>query len=397
MNTMNQVRNPNKLFFLVLVTYLAFISLGLPDGLLGIAWPYMSEKLQVPLDALGMLLISFTFGYLSTSSTSGKIMRIVPLGILLTISCMLTGLSLLTYAFAPYWYFMIAASFFLGAGGGAIDSSINTFAASRFNASTINWLHAFYGIGATTGPLLVTILLSRNLSWYHGYITVAAIQIGLSILFLFTYKNWQVGSEEQTEEIHSDYFQTLKLPIVWIHILIFFLYTGLEQGFGQWIFTVLTKSRNISEEQAGLWTSAYWASLTAGRILFGIVLTKIPVNRVLSGAVIGIAAGTALVALDLSNMFSLAGIIILGISNAPVFPSLIAITPARIGKEHAATAIGAQISLAMVGASVLPGLAGLLSNQYGLEIIPKVFFVAALILLVLYFMTANKSKNSTAN
>jgi fucose permease len=389
---MNQIQHSNKLFFLVIVTYLAFISLGLPDGLLGIAWPYMSKKLHVPLDALGMLLISFTLGYLSTSSTSGKIIKLLPLGILLTISCLLTGLSLLTYAFAPYWYFMIAASFFLGAGGGAIDSSINTFAASRFSASTINWLHAFYGIGATTGPLLVTILLSRNLSWYHGYITVAAVQIGLAILFLFTYKNWQVASEEQTEEIHSDYFETLKLPIVWIHILIFFLYTGLEQGFGQWIFTILTKSRSLSEEQAGLWTSAYWGSLTVGRILFGIILTKIPVNRVLSGAVIGIAVGTALVACNLSDLLTLTGIIVLGISCAPVFPSLIAITPARIGKEHAATAIGVQISVAMIGASTLPGLAGLLSNNYGLEIIPKVFLLAAGVLLVLYFMTAGRRK-----
>lgn len=390
---MNQGQHSNKLFFLVLVTYLAFISLGLPDGLLGIAWPYMSTKLQLPLDALGMLLIGFTLGYLSTSSTSGKIIKVIPLGILLTISCLLTGLSLLTYAFASSWYFIIAASFFLGAGGGAIDSSINTFAASRFNASTINWLHAFYGIGATTGPLLVTILLSRNLSWYHGYITVAAIQIGLSILFLFTYKNWQVTSEEHNEEVPSDYFQTIKLPIVWINILIFFLYTGLEQGFGQWIFTVLTKSRNIAAEEAGLWTTAYWASLTVGRILFGIVLTKIPVNRVLSGAITGIAVGTALVACDLSNLFTLTGIIVLGISNAPVFPSLIAMTPARIGKEHAATAIGVQISVAMIGASALPGLAGLLSDHYGLEIIPKVFLFAACILLVLYFMTANKSSS----
>lgn len=394
---MNQPQHTKTYFFLILVTYLAFISLGLPDGLLGIAWPYMSAKLQVPLDALGLLLISFTLGYLATSSTSGKISTLLPLGIVLTISCLLTGLSLLTYAFAPYWYIMIVASFFLGSGGGAIDSSINTFAAARFSASTINWLHAFYGIGATTGPLLVTLLLTRNLSWYHGYLIVAAIQIALAVLFLFTYKNWQVADGGQAEQVHADYFSTLKLPVVWIHMLIFFLYTGLEQGFGQWIFTILTTSRNIPAEQAGLWAGAYWGSLTAGRILFGIILTKIPVNRVLSGAVLGIVAGTVLVALTVSGWVTLTGIVVLGISNAPVFPSLISITPARIGQQHAATAIGLQISVAMTGASVLPGLAGFLSNYAGLEIIPKVFSAAAVILMILYVVTSARSKPGTRN
>ncbi len=287
---------------------------------------------------------------------------------------------------------MIVASFFLGSGGGAIDSSINTFAASRFSASTVNWLHAFYGVGATTGPLLVTLILTCKLQWYHAYIIVAGIQIALSILFLFTYTNWSIASEENTEEQHSDYFQTLKLPIVWINILIFFLYTGIEQGFGQWIFSILTQSRNISQAEAGLWTSAYWASLTIGRIVFGIVLTKIPVNKVLQGAIFGIVAGTSLVMVDMANGLTLLGIVVLGFSNAPVFPSLISVTPLRIGKQHAATAIGVQISMAMVGASVLPGLAGLLSENYGLEIIPKFFTGTAIVLLLLYFGVTGKKQ-----
>ncbi|HEY8402676.1 MAG TPA: MFS transporter, partial [Cytophagaceae bacterium] len=148
---------PNSIF-ITIVTYLAFISLGLPDGLLGIAWPYMSTRVKVPIDSLGILLLGFTTGYVVSSSLSGKIMKAISLGVLLAISCLLTAFSLLAYAFSEYWILMIVASFFLGSGGGAIDSSINTFAASRFSASTINWLHAFYGVGATTGPLLVTFM-----------------------------------------------------------------------------------------------------------------------------------------------------------------------------------------------------------------------------------------------
>lgn len=386
------VKTASTSVFLVLVTYLAFISLGLPDGLLGIAWPFMSSRSNVPLDSLGILLISFTIGYLATSSTSGKILKLISLGTLLTLSCLITALSLLTYALVDYWYIMIVASFFLGSGGGAIDSSINTFAASRFSASTVNWLHAFYGVGATTGPLLVTFMLAHNFHWYHGYIAVATIQISLSVLFLFTQRKWQVSSGDEEHHSSSEYFQTLKLPIVWLYMLIFFLYTGLEQGFGQWLFTILTKSRGIAEEEAGLWAGSYWGSLTIGRIIFGIVLTKIPVTKVLLGALLGIVTGSSLFALDFSNHISLLGVMILGISNAPVFPCLVSVTPDRIGKGHTATAIGVQISMAMLGGALVPGFAGLLSDEFGLEIITKVFTMTAIILMVSYFLGTQTSK-----
>lgn len=383
-------------FFLVIVTYLAFISLGLPDGLLGIAWPFMSARAEVPLNSLGILLIGFTIGYLATSSTSGKIVKLISLGMLLAISCILTACSLLAYSLSDAWHIMIVASFFLGAGGGAIDSSINTFAASRFSASTVNWLHAFYGVGATTGPLLVTVMIANDLSWYHGYIAVAAIQISLAVLFFVTQKRWQVSSVSGAEEHHSsaEYLQTLRRPIVWLYMLIFFLYTGLEQGFGQWLFTLLTKSRGIAEEQAGLWASLYWGSLTAGRIAFGIVLTRIPVKKVLVSAMLGIVGGAVLFAMNMNAVTTLLGITILGIANAPVFPSLISVTPERLGREHTATAIGVQISMAMLGGALLPGFAGLLSDRFGLEVIAIVFMMAAIILAATFFSGTARSNKS---
>lgn len=377
--------------FILVVTYLAFISLGLPDGLLGIAWPFMSDRSNVPLDSLGILLISFTIGYLATSSTSGKIIKLISLGLLLAISCFLTALSLFTYAFTSFWPAVIVASFFLGAGGGAIDSSINAFAASRFSTSTVNWLHAFYGVGATTGPLVVTFMLANNLKWYHGYYAVAIIQIFLSLLFLFTQRRWQTNSSAEEKHVAAEYLHTLRLPVVWLNIVIFFLYTGLEQGFGQWLFTILTKVRDLSEEEAGFWTSGYWGSLTLGRILFGIVLTRIPVNKVLIGAMSGIVCSVIIFTFNISHAVSFFSVMLLGISNAPVFPSLISITPARIGKTHAATAIGVQISFAMLGGALVPGVAGFLSDALGLEIIMIVFSIAAALLAALYFASIRKT------
>jgi fucose permease len=374
-------------FLLILVTYAAFVSLGLPDGLLGIAWPFMSERFTVPLDALGILLIGFVGGYLSTSTTGGKIMSILPLGILLTLSCCLTGLSLLVYAFADYWWMVIIASYFLGAGGGAIDTSINTFAASRFSPSVVNWLHGFYGVGATTGPVIMSWILANDKEWYNGYLIVGVIQISLSLIFLLTLKYWKVSEEQEEEHTSAPYGQALRMPKVWLNILIFFIYIGLEVSVGQWIFTVLTRSRGIAEADAGLWTSAYWGSFTLGRILFGFILTRLRLQKVLISTLVGIIAGTILLAIHLSNVLSLAGIIIIGLANAPVFPSLISNTPTQIGKKHLANVIGFQMSSAMVGGALLPAFAGWMMDIFSLEIIPKLFIAEAILLLLLFLIS----------
>jgi fucose permease len=385
---MKNLKHGKGNLLLILVSYLAFISLGLPDGLLGISWPFMSAKLGVPLDALGILLISFVAGYLSTSTTSGKIMTVIPLGLLLTLSCGLTGLSLLAYAFSDYWFLVIIATFFLGSGGGAIDTSINTFAAARFSASVINWLHAFYGIGATAGPFIITWMLVQGQAWSRGYLFVGLIQLLLALLFLTTSKYWQVAPHRQEPHASGSYGEAFRLPLVWVMILIFFLYTGLEVGVGQWIFTVLTKSRGIPEAQAGLWTSAYWASLTAGRIIFGFILTRLPVHKVLMGAFTGIITGAFLLAINQTPFLSLVGIITIGMANAPVFPCLISITPNQVGERHAANVIGFQVSAAMIGGALLPGLAGLLTDYFGWEIIPVLYLAEAILLLTLYLVSS---------
>lgn len=383
-------QHPRQLL-LILISYLAFISLGLPDGLLGVGWPFMSDKLGVPLDALGILLIGFVAGYLSTSTTSGKILRFIPLGLLLSLSCCITGLSLLAYALSDYWFLVIIASFFLGSGGGAIDTSINVFAASRFSPSIINWLHGFYGVGATAGPFLMTWLFVRNQEWHHGYMIVGAVQIILGLVFLTTLNYWKVTSGPDKEVISGSYMQAFRMPIVWINIFIFFLYTGLEFGVGQWIFTILTKSRNLEEETAGLWTSAYWGSFTVGRIIFGFILTKISVQKVMNAAISGMVAGTILLATNYSHLVTLTGLGLIGIACAPVFPCLISLTPKQVGQSQAANVIGFQISAAMIGGAFLPGIAGLMTDYFGWEVITLLYVAEAMLLGLLFHISSRMS------
>ncbi len=390
------MKNPKSVqsnLLLIIIAYLAFISLGLPDGLLGISWPFISEKHGVSLDSLGILLISFVAGYLTTSTTSGKIISIIPLGLVLTISCGVTGLSLLGFAFFNHWLLVILASFFLGSGGGAIDTSINVFAASRFSASVVNWMHAFYGVGATSGPIIITWLLSRDQEWSQGYVLVGVIQISLALIFLFTLPYWKVSGHAEEPQPSGSLRDALRLPLVWINPLIFFIYVGLEAGVGQWIFTILTESRGISAEQAGIWTSAYWGSLTTGRIIFGILLTRLSVHGVLVAAFSGIIIGAFLLVSDFSPFLSLTGIILIGFSNAPIFPCLISITPQQVGGNFSAHVIGFQLSFAMIGGAVVPAFSGLLTGYFGWEVIPLTFLIEAVFLLILYLISSGKYRN----
>ncbi|RZS98639.1 MFS transporter [Cecembia calidifontis] len=374
-----------RLRFLILISFIAFISLGLPDGLLGIAWPFISNKLGIPLDNLGVLLMFFVAGYLSSSLTNSKIMSKISLGWLLAFSCFLTGTSLFGFAVSDYWIFLIFSVYFLGAGGGAIDTLLNIFASAKFSPSVVNWLHAFYGIGATSGPLILTWFFTMGHTWKSGYFFVGSIQISLGILFLLTSKMWAVKEDnKESKQEKISYRLTLQKPLVWLSIVIFFIYTGLEVSVGQWLFTILTKSRTIPEESAGLWVSTFWGSLTIGRILFGFLLQRNNAIQVLYIAMAGIILGAGAFMTDLSTLMSFTGIFLIGFSCAPIFPSMIALVPNLFGEKFAANIIGFQVSAAMIGGAILPAVSGFLTDTFGLEIIPVSFLIQAIFLALSY-------------
>lgn len=378
---------------LIFISFLAFISLGLPDGLLGVAWPFISERLQIPLDQLGVLLVSFVAGYLSSSLSNSKIMEKVSLGMLLTLSCFLTGSSLFAFALIEHWFLLIIAAYFLGAGGGAIDTSINVFASANFSASVVNWLHAFYGIGATSGPLILTAFIIQGETWKAGYWTVGSVQVLLGILFFSTSKLWQHQDKSENSGPNASYKEVLKQTSVWISIMVFFIYTGTEIGIGQWLYSILIKSRDISEANGGFWVSAYWGSLTIGRILFGFILKKTSTHKVIYMAASGLILGTFIFYLDFHYLSSFASVLLIGLSCAPIFPSMIASVPNMFYSKEAGAIIGFQVSAAMIGGAVLPAISGFLSRYYSLELISLAFFIQAILLLVGYHWLSKKTKN----
>lgn len=230
---------------LVGLAYAAFISLGLPDGLTGVAWPSIRGTFGLSLEALGALITTTTVGYLVSSFSSGRALARIGVGWLLIVSCLATAISLLGYGLAPLWGVMVGLGLLAGLGAGAIDAGLNTYAAENFSPRTMNWLHAAFGLGAATGPLIMSGVLGAGQSWRLGYLIVGVAQLVLASCFLITRNQWhtQAGHAQATPTAGAPMARTLKLPSAWLSILLFFLYTGLELSAGQWLYTLLTEAR----------------------------------------------------------------------------------------------------------------------------------------------------------
>ena len=379
--------------FLIALAYLSFVSLGLPDGLNGVAWPSIRDYFHLPVDAIGSLLVMFTAGYLVSSFMSGRILSHIGLGGLLALSCFGTSIGLLGYAWAPAWWVMVVLGALSGLGAGAIDAGLNTFAASNFSARMVNWLHACYGVGAATGPVIMTSVLASGRVWQSGYTIVAGWQMLLALGFAGTVRLWpkQQSDSHETSQKRIPNARTLKLPVMWISIVVFFLYTGIEAAAGTWSYTLFTQSRAVTMITAGFWVSVYWVALTVGRLLAGIAAGFVPANRLLRVCVAGMALGALAIWLNIGNVVSFLGLALLGLSSAPVFPSLIATTPLRLGSEHVGNGVGFQIAAAVLGQSLLPALIGVLAARFGLESIGPGLFVFVVILVALVQLLTGSS------
>lgn len=385
---------------LILLSFIAFISLGLPDGLLGVAWPSIRETFSLRLDALGALLIAGTTGYITSSFLSGKLIAKLGVGGTLAASCFLTGAGLIGYTLVPAWWMMVLLGSVAGLGAGAIDAGLNTYIASHFGEGLMQWLHASFGVGVTLGPLIMTAGLNWFNDWHWGYQNVGVAQILLAGCFLLTIRMWQqtpeLPHEEKKEMRLTDYntpiTETLKHASVWMSLLMFFIYTGIEASFGSWTYSLLTLSRNVPTEVAGLWAGSYWATFTLGRILAGLLTRRLGVKNLLVLGQVAAACGAVLLWWNPFPTASIIAVSIIGFALAPIFPALVSLTSLRVGDHHAANTIGMQISAAGFGAAIIPGLAGVLAESFSLEAIPVYLTVLSGVLIATYFITTPKSQ-----
>ena len=390
---------------LLAVAFVAFVSLGLPDAVLGVAWPSIRDTFKLPISQLGVLLATMMAGYLVSSFGSGGMVAGLGVGRLLLWSSILIVLSLAGYATAPAWWVMLACGVLAGLGAGAIDAGINAYAAHHFSPRVVNWLHACYGVGAMLGPLLMTGFIAGGLPWRWGYAVIGAILAAMAVCFFVTRKLWEddgdTASGEAAEKADADaltpagMLQALGRPITWAGIVLFFVYTGLEVTAGQWAYSLFTEARGVTPAVAGVWVGIYWGSLTAGRVFFGAAAARVPAPVLLRLAMASAPLAAGLLWWNAAGITGFVGLALLGFTLAPIFPLLISLTPARVGRAYAAQAVGFQVSAAYLGAAALPGLAGVLARRAGLEVIGPVLVVAAVVLLVLHEVVLRRTSAPT--
>ncbi|MCU0508081.1 MAG: MFS transporter [Anaerolineae bacterium] len=364
---------------LILLAFIAFVALGLPDGLLGVGWPSIRAGFGLPLDAIGMLLTAGVVGYMTSSFLSGTLLARVGVGRMLAGSCFLTGAALIGYTVVPEWWMMVALGVFVGLGAGAIDAGLNTYIAANFGERIMQWLHACWGIGITMGPIIMTIGLTAFDTWRFGYRVVGIFQLVLAAGFALTVSMWaQKPAAEGAEPAKrlTDYKtplgQTLLRPRVWLSVLLFILYVGAETSLGTWTFTLLTESRGVATALAGFFAGSYWATFTVGRIVAGMFANQVGVNKLVLGGVAGALLGAVLLVWNPFELANVLAVAIIGVSIAPIFPAMISGTSARVGEQHAANTIGMQMTATGLGAAVVPSLMGVLARQTSLEVIPVV-------------------------
>lgn len=382
---------------LILLAFIAFIALGLPDGLLGVGWPSIRAGFSIPLDAIGLFLSAVVIGYMTSSFFSGFLLARVGVGRILAASCLLTGLALIGYTLVPQWWMMVLLGVFAGLGAGAIDAGLNTYIAAHFGEELMQWLHASWGVGITLGPIIMTLGLTTLNTWRFGYRVVGGFQLALAACFALTLALWTNGVKAASDEPKrlTDYQtplgKTLRQPRVWLSLLLFVMYVGAEASLGTWTYTLLTESRGVDPTLAGFFAGSYWFTFTIGRIVAGVFAKRVGVNKLVLGGLAGALVGAGLLIWNPSEIANVLAVAVIGVSIAPIFPAMMSGTRTRVGEAHAANTIGMQMAATGFGTAVIPSLMGVLARQISLEVIPVGLLIVYAGLVGFYLLAVRSS------
>ncbi len=366
---------------LLAVAFVLFIALGLSAGVGGVAWPEMRATFGRPVSELGFLIAVGTVGYFASGLLAGVLTQRLGIGNLLTLIAGLGTMCLVGYALTESWIVLLLLAVGLGFTGGMIDGVVNAYVALHHDARAMNLVHAFFGLGATVGPVLVAATLARGLSWRIAYVVLAGVEVLLLAVLLRVRRGWpQVAEPEPKADAPGGFGMGVAMLLG-----LFVLYVGIEVAAGNWAYTVLTESRMMAEFSAGVWVSIYWGALTGGRLILGAIGSRVAPRTVLHLSMLGSIAGSILFWLDPAGL-GVAGLTLLGFSLAGVFPILVALTPGWVGEERAPAVIGYQISAAAFGGAALPWLAGELIDVWGLEVVGPFLAVVALAMTALHWV-----------
>ena len=351
---------------LLVVIYLAFISLGLPDSLLGPAWPTMYRDLAVPVHFAGIISMIVAGGTVLSSLFSARLIERYGVATITTFSVLLTALALLGFSYSASFLFLCLLAIPLGLGAGCVDAALNNYVALHYQARHMNWLHCFWGVGAAIGPVIMSQYLARGESWTMGYNTVGWIQVGLVVVLFFSIPFWTSQREEQQpeDEAKLSFLKLLAIPCIRQVLLVFFLYCTIEATFGLWGASYLVLVRQYEPEKAAGLVSIYFVGITLGRFVSGFMTARLTNQELVYLGQGLIFLGLILLLLPF-NATVLPGFFLVGLGCAPIFPSLLHETPRNFGEKHSQAIMGLQMASAYVGITLMPLLFGKLASYLG--------------------------------
>ncbi|GIO40996.1 MFS transporter [Paenibacillus apis] len=375
---------------LLIIIYIAFISLGIPDSLFGTAWPAINQEFGLPVSAAGYVTFIISGCTIISSLISAKVINKYGTGKITAISVVMTAAALLGFSYSQSlaWFCLFAIP--LGLGAGAVDSALNNYVALHYKSSHMNLLHCFYGIGVSISPYLMSLALSEQDNWRGGYYTVFVIQGVIALITLFSLPLWRIANQDK-QEAKDEASRTVSIAYLfklssaraaWLMLI---ASCAIEYTAGIWGSTFLVYTKGLSVESAAKCLTLYYVGMATGRLLAGLAANKLTSWKLIQIGQSILVAAIVMLMLPLPTVVSAAALFLVGLGNAPIFPNLLHLTPRNFGKEISQSMMGTQMAASYVGIALMPPLFGLLGQSLGLNVFP--YFLMLLFVVMILSMS----------
>lgn len=390
---------------LLAIIYLAFISLGLPDSLLGAAWPSIYPNFNVPVSFAGIISMIIAIGTIISSLQSDRLTKKIGTGKVMVVSVAMTAVALFGFSISDSFIMLCIWAVPYGLGAGSVDASLNNYVALHYESRHMSWLHCMWGVGATAGPYIMGFALSGGQEWNMGYRYIFFIQIILTVILTFSLPLWnkkKTGfntTKEQTEEQIEE--KTEEKPLLLKQIIritgakevmvCFFCYCALEQTAGLWASSYLTIFKGLSAEDAAGFAGLFFIGITIGRALSGFLTIKLKDKQMIRLGYGMILLGLVIMILPLNTIITLIGFVVVGLGCAPIYPCIIHSTPAHFGADKSQAIIGVQMASAYVGTCIMPPLFGWIAGKISVSILPLYLFIILAIMVIMHELLVKKT------
>lgn len=383
---------------LLIIIYLGFIALGLPDSLFGSSWPVIHVLMDVPISYAGIVTITISGCTIISSLLAERLVKKFKSSIVCCISILLTALALIGFSLSTRFFMLIIFSIPLGLGAGAIDATLNNYVALNYKAKHMNWLHCFWGIGASISPYIIGHFLEDGLNWKKGYLVVAVILLVITFILALSIPLWKKTNSNEDSENHQIYKikDIIKIPGLKLVLIAFFAYCAMECTTFNWTSSYLVGFKELTVESAARFASLYYLGMTIGRLISGFISDRLgDIKMIRIGYYILIVGVILLMIPTKINLLTYIGLLILGIGSGPIYPSIIHMTPSTFDKEKSQAIVGLEMACAYCGSTFMPPLFGLIANHLDIKYFPLYLFIFAILGFSLIEIFLHRKKKSS--